>query len=96
MKYMGSKRRLLQNGLGEILIRESKSSKRIVDPFCGSASVVWYLAERTNLPIIASDLQKYSAILACSVISRTKAIDNKHLINSWLNNAIEKRNKSKF
>jgi len=87
MKYMGSKRNMLKNGLGDLLVEESAKANRIFDPFCGSSSVVWFLAERCNKQIIAGDLQKYSTDLANSVILRDSVLNDKDLslLGNWLN-----------
>jgi adenine-specific DNA methylase len=83
---MGSKKGMLKNGLGEMLIDQSRKSNRIFDPFCGSASVSWFLAENTNNEVIAGDLQKYSIDLANAVLLRNKAIDenDKVVLQNWI------------
>ena len=40
MKYMGSKRAMLKNGLGELLLQEATKANRVFDPFCGSSSAL--------------------------------------------------------
>src|SRR5688572_20369911 len=87
MKYMGSKKNMLKNGLGKLLLEEASSSNRVFDPFCGSSSVVWFLAEKTNKQIIAGDLQKYSADLANSILLRDSALSNQELflLENWIN-----------
>lgn len=70
MKYMGSKRSMLKNGLGELLLSQAQLANRIFDPFCGSSSVVWFFAEKTNKQVIAGDLQKFSVDLANSILLR--------------------------
>ncbi|MEN3331104.1 MAG: adenine-specific DNA-methyltransferase [Blastocatellia bacterium] len=70
MKYMGSKRAMLQNGLGDLLIRETLSAHRFVDLFAGSGAVATYVAIRFPIPVLAFDLQHYSAVLAGAVINR--------------------------
>lgn len=84
MKYMGSKKTLLANGLGELIIEKSKNAANFYDPFCGSASVVWFASAKIANKIYASDLQSYSIFLANSVLLRTKQYSAKKLINSWL------------
>jgi|APTNR8051073442_1049403.scaffolds.fasta_scaffold00268_33 adenine-specific DNA-methyltransferase len=71
MKYMGSKRNMLQNGLGKTLSEEIKGKARFVDLFAGSAAVSWFIGERFDTPVLAVDLQSYSSILANSVLLRT-------------------------
>ena len=74
MKYMGSKRAMLRNGLGEMLLREAKGKSRVVDLFSGSGSVSWFTAQRLDRPVLAVDLQRYSAVLARAVIGRTEPL----------------------
>lgn len=82
MKYMGSKRSMLKNGLGPLLVAESKSFKRFVDLFSGSASVSWYAARHLDLPVLTIDLQLFSAVIARAVIERVEAINSDELITS--------------
>lgn len=89
MKYMGSKRSLLSGELGRILTRASSKSDRFVDLFAGTAAVAHYVAERVHTPVIAVDLQRYSAILAASVISRTEPLDPQICAATWLKPAEE-------
>lgn len=84
MKYMGSKRFLLNNGLGELISSQLRSAKRFVDPFCGSGAIVKYVAERFERDIIASDLQEYAVVLAKAIIARTRKLDSDRLERSWL------------
>ena len=44
MKYMGSKRTMLLNGLGTLLKAEMPKHDRVVDLFCGAGSVSWFAA----------------------------------------------------
>lgn len=83
---MGSKRFMLENGLGEILRAELPRAKRFIDPFCGAGSIVNFVAKNKNFnkPIIAGDLQRYSAVLANSVIGRTIPTDPDALKTVWL------------
>jgi adenine-specific DNA-methyltransferase len=83
MKYMGSKRAMLGNGLGELLGREVPKSRRFVDLFTGSATVSVHVACRFNVPSLAFDLQVYSAVLAGAVIHRQEALDPKAFFSSW-------------
>lgn len=87
MKYMGSKRVMLENGLGELLESQAKSASRVVDLFSGSASVSWYAATKLKKSVLACDLQEYAAILAGSVVKRTKPIKNQDLNKMWLSPA---------
>ncbi len=80
---MGSKRSMLANGLGELLRSEAQSHSRIVDLFSGSASVAWFAAQEMHIPVLATDLQSYSSILARSVIGRTKPIVFEEVWPKW-------------
>src|SRR5690348_5528186 len=81
---MGSKRAMLRNGLGAVILHESDSHRRIVDLFCGSAAVAWFAAENTRLPVLAVDLQSYAVTLARSVIERLSILDARDLCDQWL------------
>lgn len=98
MKYMGSKRYMLANGLGELLREQLPYAKRFIDPFCGSGGVVNFVAKDQNFKgqIIASDLQKYAVVLAKAVIGRTDIIDVEHLKKIWIEKAQEKIKTSKL
>lgn len=93
MKYMGSKRAMLRNGLGEILMKESSAASRIVDLFCGAASVSWFAATQLGKPVVASDLQEYAAVLAGAVIKRTGLIDAREAEALWLSRAVRSRSR---
>lgn len=95
MKYMGSKRAMLQNGLGDLLRQESIKCERIVDLFCGSASVSWFAAQRFERPVLAVDLQRYAIVLARSVIERTKPIPIEGGPQSWIKALRKHRRKYK-
>jgi len=83
LKYMGSKRAMLQNGLGELLDYEVKSASRFVDLFTGSGAVAIHVAQRFPIPVIAVDLQKYSAILASAVVGRQRHIGWEVIWDKW-------------
>src|SRR5438067_1342759 len=87
MKYMGSKRAMLQNGLGEILKRQTKSRGRFVDLFSGSGAVAIYVAENWKIPVLALDTQRYSAVLANAVISRRTQFAWTRSWNAWYRRA---------
>lgn len=87
MKYMGSKKYLLANGLGKLIIKKAKKSKRFIDLFSGSSEVVWFAAKNINNKIIAGDLQEYSVVLARSVLLRTKEYDTRYLKDKWINSS---------
>jgi adenine-specific DNA-methyltransferase len=90
MKYMGSKRAMLGNGLGEALGRSLVDSKRVLDLFTGSAAVAWYVAERYDKEVLASDLQTYSKVLAAAVIERTVPINDQNWIGLWFRRALDR------
>ncbi len=83
MKYMGSKRAMLGNGLGELLGREVTHARRFVDLFAGSGAVAVHVAQRFAIPVLAFDLQRYSAILAGAVIARQSIIKWKPTFEAW-------------
>jgi len=87
MKYMGSKRAMLQNGLGTLLIRQVCVRNRFVDLFAGSAAVAIYIAERKDIRVRAVDLQSYSGALARAVLSRREAFCWRPIWRAWLKRA---------
>lgn len=87
MKYMGSKRSMLQNGLGEVLKREMNGATRFVDLFTGSASVAGHVAKNFDVPVLASDLQSYSVTLANALISRRKSLSSDKIWTAWIRRA---------
>jgi adenine-specific DNA-methyltransferase len=84
MKYMGSKRTMLLNGLGDLLVSEAKNHDRVVDLFCGASSVAWFAARQCRKPVLAVDLQTYATALAGAVIKRANPIDPKELEENWV------------
>ena len=80
---MGSKHSLLSNGLGQLIVEESRHARRVVDLFCGSSSIAWFSAENTELPVLATDLQQYAVALAGSVVTRTKVLDPVEIAGDW-------------
>lgn len=83
MKYMGSKRWMLRNGLASTLNRHSKGATRFVDLFSGSGAVAAYVAQRNNIPVVACDLQSFSSVLALAVIGRTRTMDAERIWIAW-------------
>ncbi|WHO24240.1 DNA adenine methylase [Agrobacterium tumefaciens] len=79
MKYMGSKRRMLKNGLGAAIHSASGNSKRFYDLFTGSASVAWHVSQNFDLDVTASDLQEFAVVLAKAVLLRTQPDSQNHL-----------------
>lgn len=86
MKYMGHKGKLLSR-LGEILTEESRHAKKIADPFCGSGSVSWFLAQNTEKTIVSGDLQSFAVARAAAVIERTVEINAEKTIHAWFKSA---------
>jgi adenine-specific DNA-methyltransferase len=83
MKYMGSKRAMLTNGLGRLIDREIGKAKRFVDLFAGSAAVTRHVACRHDIPVLAFDLQHYSKVLAGAVIDRDRPLAADCLWRAW-------------
>jgi len=83
MKYMGSKRSMLTNGLGEILKRELSSAERFVDLFSGSGAVACHVASRYRIPVLACDLQSYSAVLTQAVLGREVVLEPSAIWGRW-------------
>lgn len=93
---MGSKLWMLKNGLGDLILKQSKKANRLVDLFCGSGSVSNFVARETELPVLAIDLQQYSIILVNSIISRDEPISDQELITRWIDPVIKERKKSLY
>jgi adenine-specific DNA-methyltransferase len=87
MKYMGSKRVMLSNGLGEVLRSQLIGAKRFADLFAGSSAVAWFAAENSECRVLASDLQSFAVALAEAVITRDEALDSERIWPSWKENA---------
>ena len=90
MKYMGSKRSMLANGLGQILKAETKSASKFADLFAGSGVVSWYIAENAVCDVLAADLQLFAVSLAEGVISRDEAVNAESVRRGWFREAQEK------
>ncbi len=91
MKYMGSKRSMLQNGLGEVIAGMVPGHKRFVDLFTGSGAVAWHVGQEYDVKVLATDLQRFCVTLASGVISRTSPVDDS-IIVSWIERYEEKIN----
>jgi adenine-specific DNA-methyltransferase len=83
MKYMGSKRAMLKNGLGELLGQEATKACRFVDLFAGSGAVAIHIARRFDIPVLAFDLQRYSTILTNAVVSRQQKLNWQIAWRNW-------------
>jgi adenine-specific DNA methylase len=88
MKYMGSKRWMLQNGLGMLLSAECADAKRFVDLFAGSGAVAHFVAQQAAFPVLASDLQMFSVILTEAIIARDKPLDVDKIWKEWFGAAL--------
>jgi 16S rRNA G966 N2-methylase RsmD len=91
---MGSKRAMLANGLGSVIERMAFERDRVVDLFSGSAAVSWFAAETTNKPVLAVDLQRFSAVLAEAVIARTEPLVVDKLARKWTETTMKAVEKS--
>lgn len=89
MKYMGSKRNMLKNGLGDILSASVRNTSRVLDLFTGSGVVAWHMSELYEHKVIAVDLQAYATALAASVIERTSPLKDDSWIEQWFLRAID-------
>src|SRR5688572_7318463 len=87
MKYMGSKRMMLQNGLGEVLDREIASAVRFVDLFSGTGAVATYVAQQRAIVVRAIDTQEYSVALTNAILRRNKPFRSLRSWNAWLGRA---------
>lgn len=86
---MGSKRAMLNNGLGELLGMEVPTAHRFVDLFTGSAAVATHVGSRFDLPVLAFDLQNYSTVLADAVIGRNTTFAWKPAFDRWYKRAAD-------
>ena len=75
LKYMGSKRLLLLNGLGEEVLRQARLGTRFVDLFAGTGSVASHVAQRLPVEVLAVDLQSYAQVLTAAIITRTAILE---------------------
>jgi adenine-specific DNA-methyltransferase len=91
MKYMGSKRWMLRNGLGDLIAREVRGSSRFFDLFAGSAAVSTHVAVKYKLPVSAYDLQTFSTVLVNAVVARESKINAEVLWAKWYARARELR-----
>jgi adenine-specific DNA-methyltransferase len=83
MKYMGSKRVMLANGLGHLIDREITKAKRFVDLFAGSSAVTRHAACRHDVSVLAFDLQHFSKVLAGAVVDRDRPLDADTIWLTW-------------
>lgn len=83
MKYMGSKRAMLTNGLGALLADEMPKHSRFVDLFSGSGVVAWHAARRFYIETHSYDLQLYGRVLAAAILERTESFDGGACWEKW-------------
>ncbi|MBY3144866.1 adenine methyltransferase [Rhizobium laguerreae] len=84
MKYMGSKRAMLRNGLGKLIDAEIGGFGRFVDLFAGSGAVAAHVASRYSVPVSAYDIQAYSVAVTSALVSRSYVLDGGPIWESWL------------
>jgi adenine-specific DNA-methyltransferase len=96
VKYMGSKRAMLRNGLGELIQAEAFDRGRFVDLFSGSCAVTWFAADHLGIPVLSVDLQRYSTVLAEAVISRTETRCANQLVRQWVIPTIQSLRRSRL
>lgn len=89
MKYMGSKRAMLRNGLGKLIDAEIGHFGRFVDLFAGSGAVASHVAANYSVPVAAFDIQAYSVAVTSALISRSHILDSAPIWESWLGRATE-------
>lgn len=87
MKFMGSKRWMLENGLGRLLDTAAPRSGRFVDLFSGSVAVGTFVATRHGIKVVANDLQQFSASLARATLCRTTPLDAAKVCTAWFDAA---------
>lgn len=87
MKYMGSKRAMLRNGLGELLQETISTRTRFYDLFCGSGSVAGFVAQGFDIPVVACDLQSYASTMAAAHIEQTECFDFDKVWADWSHDA---------
>lgn len=90
MKYMGSKRGMLANGLGHLIDREVATASRFIDLFAGSATVAWHAASRHSVQVLAFDLQHYSRVLAAAVVDRDSPLNSNDIWETWHKRALNR------
>lgn len=84
VKYMGSKRAMLRNGLGELLTELVPSRERFFDLFCGAGSVAGYVAQRFSVPVYACDLQTYAVALTACQVEQTAPFAHEDVGEGWI------------
>jgi adenine-specific DNA-methyltransferase len=80
---------MLLNGLGDLLATSVPQSRRFVDLFAGSGAVAIHIATKYEIPVIASDLQQYSAVLTGAILERRAALAWEDCWKEWHKRAQE-------
>ena len=70
MKYMGSKRTMLENGFGATLAGHVPNARPFFDLFTGSGSVATHVTESYSFPLIATDLQSFATSMPGAIVCR--------------------------
>lgn len=83
LKYMGSKRSMLANGLGDALHEAVASASKVYDLFTGSGAVASHISQRYEKEVIAVDLQSYAVALTKCVLERDRPILDEQWIARW-------------
>ncbi len=87
MKYMGSKRSMLLNGLGDLLATSAPNTQRFVDLFAGSGAVAIHMATKYEMPVMAFDLQQYSVVITGAILERHAALAWESCWTKWYERA---------
>jgi len=74
---------MLLNGLGDLLATTAPESSRFVDLFAGSGAVAIHVATKYEVPVVASDLQQYSAVLTGAVLERQGELECGRIWRNW-------------
>lgn len=74
---------MLTNGLGMMLDALAPNSNRFIDLFSGSAAVGTFVAERHDVEVITNDLQRYSKVLASSIVERIATLNSQKIWEEW-------------
>ena len=74
---------MLLNGLGDLLAENVATMSRFVDLFAGSGAVAIYVATKYEIPVVASDLQQYSAVLTAAVLERQNDLCWQRVWTAW-------------
>lgn len=78
---------MLQNGLGDLLANEVAKSRRFFDLFSGSGAVSVHVAKHFDIPVVAFDLQLYSAVFVRAIVARTSVLDKEDALTQWISDA---------